>query len=98
MFRLNLLVFAVLLIGAVSYAQSQEASAQPPGGLPGTPTPASRGGAGGVSFNPDISAIVDLYYHADDSEEGISHVLEEMGASAIRTAVKKPTITARKRG
>ena len=30
------------------------------------------------SFNPDISAIVDMYYHADDSEEGISHVLQEM--------------------
>jgi len=78
MFKLNLLILAMLLMGAVSYAQSQEAFAQPPGGLPGTPTPASRGGAGGVSFNPDISAIVDLYYHADDSKEGISHVLEEM--------------------
>jgi hypothetical protein len=30
------------------------------------------------SLNPDISAIVDMYYHHDDSEEGISHVLEEM--------------------
>lgn len=30
------------------------------------------------SFNPDISAIVDLYYHADDSAEGISHVLGEV--------------------
>ena len=30
------------------------------------------------SFNPDISAIVDMNYHADDSEEGISHVLGEM--------------------
>ncbi len=30
------------------------------------------------SFNPDVSAIVDLYYHADDSEEGISHILGEM--------------------
>jgi len=30
------------------------------------------------SFNPDVSAIVDMYYHADDSEEGISHILEEM--------------------
>ncbi|MFO7534126.1 MAG: TonB-dependent receptor [Kiritimatiellia bacterium] len=28
------------------------------------------------SFNPDISAIVDMYYHQDDSKEGISHVLE----------------------
>jgi hypothetical protein len=30
------------------------------------------------SLNPDISAIVDIYYHHDDSEEGISHILEEM--------------------
>lgn len=30
------------------------------------------------SFNPDISAIVDMYYHTDDSEEGISHLLEEV--------------------
>ena len=30
------------------------------------------------SFNPDVSAIVDMYYHGDDSEEGISHVLGEM--------------------
>jgi hypothetical protein len=26
------------------------------------------------SFNPDLSAIVDMYYHADNSEEGISHI------------------------
>jgi hypothetical protein len=30
------------------------------------------------SFNPDLSAIVDMYYHQDDSDEGISHLLEEM--------------------
>ncbi len=30
------------------------------------------------SFNPDVSAIVDMFYHQDDSEKGISHVLEEM--------------------
>lgn len=30
------------------------------------------------SFNPDVSAIVDMYYHQDDSGEGISHVLEEV--------------------
>jgi hypothetical protein len=30
------------------------------------------------SFNPDVSAIVDMFYHADDSEEGISHILAEM--------------------
>ncbi len=29
------------------------------------------------SFNPDVSAIVDMYYHQDDSEEGISHVIGE---------------------
>lgn len=30
------------------------------------------------SFNPDISAIVDLYYHRDDGAEGIAHMLEEL--------------------
>jgi hypothetical protein len=30
------------------------------------------------SFNPDMSVIVDMYYHDDDSEEGISHLMEEM--------------------
>jgi len=30
------------------------------------------------SLNPDISAIVDMFYHYDDSEEGISHIMEEM--------------------
>jgi hypothetical protein len=42
---------------------------------------ASTGSAqptGFQSFNPDISAIVDMYYHADDSREGISHITGEM--------------------
>lgn len=30
------------------------------------------------SFNPDVSAIVDMYYHTDDTEEGISHLAGEM--------------------
>jgi len=30
------------------------------------------------SFNPDMSVIVDMYYHTDDSEEGISHTMEEI--------------------
>ena len=30
------------------------------------------------SMNPDVSAIIDLNYHADDSKEGISHVLEAL--------------------
>ena len=34
---------------------------------------------GGLNaFNPDLSVVVDMFYHADDSEEGISHILEEM--------------------
>ena len=39
-----------------------------------------RSGVGGFvqSLNPDISVIVDTFYHNDDSEEGIHHVLEEM--------------------
>ena len=34
--------------------------------------------AGAQSFNPDISAILDVFYHHDDSEEGIGHITEEM--------------------
>lgn len=30
------------------------------------------------SFNPDLSLVVDMFYHHDDSDEGISHVLEEL--------------------
>jgi hypothetical protein len=34
---------------------------------------------GGLSaFNPDLSVVIDMFYHADDSEEGISHILEEL--------------------
>ena len=29
-------------------------------------------------FNPDISATVDLYYHRDDSDEGIRHVMDAL--------------------
>jgi len=30
------------------------------------------------SLNPDVSVIVDTFYHADNSKEGISHVTSEM--------------------
>ncbi len=30
------------------------------------------------SLNPDLSAIIDVNYHKDDSDEGISHILGEM--------------------
>ena len=30
------------------------------------------------SFNPDISVIIDMFFHADDSKEGISHILSEV--------------------
>ncbi|MCX7819170.1 MAG: TonB-dependent receptor [Kiritimatiellae bacterium] len=30
------------------------------------------------TFNPDISAILDVFYHDDDSAEGIRHVLREL--------------------
>lgn len=43
---------------------------------PATPAFASRLGQAAQSMNPDVSAIIDLNYHADDSKEGISHVLE----------------------
>jgi hypothetical protein len=45
-------------------------------GAQSLPTPAS--GRGFQSFNPDISAIVDLFYHQDDADEGISHLTEEL--------------------
>lgn len=61
----------------------------PAGGIPASGIPAgalsresstlaSRIGAGVQSLNPDLSAIVDLNYHADNSKEGISHVLGEL--------------------
>jgi hypothetical protein len=36
----------------------------------------ARIGSAVQSMNPDISAIIDLKYHTDDSDEGVSHVLE----------------------
>lgn len=30
------------------------------------------------TFNPDVSAIVDMFYYSEDSEEGMQHVLGEM--------------------
>lgn len=30
------------------------------------------------SFNPNVSAIVDMYYHHDNSEEGIAHLAHEI--------------------
>ena len=49
--------------------------------VPPTPLPESmftKGWRSFQSFNPEISAIVDMFYHADDSADGISHVTEEM--------------------
>jgi hypothetical protein len=49
--------------------------------IAGTPLAFSQGTpqTGGLSaFNPDLSLVIDMFYHADDSEEGISHILEEM--------------------
>jgi hypothetical protein len=60
--RFYLFLFTICLFSAWAAAQA--------------PAPATRSGA--VSFNPDLSAIVDMYYHADDSDEGISHLGEEM--------------------
>ncbi|MCG2659054.1 MAG: hypothetical protein L6437_02260, partial [Kiritimatiellae bacterium] len=54
---------------------SKSAAAQKP------PLPESamiRGWRSFQSFNPEISAIVDMFYHADDSADGISHITEEM--------------------
>jgi hypothetical protein len=46
--------------------------------VPSTATASSATQGAIQSLNPDISAIVDMYFHDDDSEEGISHVLEEI--------------------
>jgi hypothetical protein len=53
---------------------AQNAAAQEPSQVAGS----SVSQRGSQLFNPDVSAIVDMYYHADDSEEGISHILEEV--------------------
>lgn len=37
----------------------------------------SRGSAANA-FNPEMSVIVDMFYHSDDSDEGISHVAGEI--------------------
>lgn len=37
-----------------------------------------RAGREGLSMNPDISAMVDVFFHMDDTDEGIAHVMEEM--------------------
>jgi len=61
-------IMGAILVGAhVTFAQN-----------PAQSSGATGGRGGGQSFNPDISAIVDMYYHADDSEEGVSHVFEEV--------------------
>lgn len=61
--------------GSVPAGAAQSATA------PQTPLPESmlsKGWRSFQSFNPEISAIVDMFYHADDSADGISHVTEEM--------------------
>ena len=45
--------------------------------------PSAEAGPSGLqrsfqSFNPDVSAIVDMYYHHDDSEEGMGHLAHEI--------------------
>lgn len=61
------LVFSAIT-GAIDVSAQQD-STTPSGSAPAR---------GPQSFNPDMSAIVDMYYHADDSEEGISHLAEEI--------------------
>lgn len=66
-------VFSALLIGCgviVGFGASAQEAAPALGGSPE--------GRTARSFNPDLSAIVDTYYHADDSDEGIGHLTEEM--------------------
>jgi len=60
-------LIAVSLAGGNALAQA-----------PGQPERSSGFQRSFQSFNPDISAIIDMYYYADNSEEGISHVLGEM--------------------
>lgn len=66
--RLLILVMGAIVAGTLSVQAQQN------------PKPASGSALvrAAQSFNPDMSVIVDMYYHADDSEEGISHILEEM--------------------
>jgi hypothetical protein len=38
----------------------------------------ARLGSGVQSMNPEVSAIIDTYYHADDADGGVGHVTGEM--------------------
>ncbi len=70
--RMNALTLVLPLVAACLAAGNAVAQIQ------STATDSSATQRAIQSLNPDISAIVDMYYHHDDSEEGISHVLEEM--------------------
>ncbi len=41
-------------------------------------TPLEALQAGYQSFNPDISVIIDTFYHGDNSHDGLNHLFEEM--------------------
>ena len=67
MHRISLLFPVLLLASAMVYAQSAGQHAAASGYMSGIQT-----------LNPDISAIIDVNYHADDSDDGIAHVMEEI--------------------
>ncbi len=65
--QFRIAIFSLPLVAALLATQSATAQA-----------PSTGSQRSFQSFNPDVSAIVDMYYHADDSEKGISHILGEM--------------------
>lgn len=65
--RFSVSLFASLAAGGYALAQTA-----------GQPTGAAGSNRGAPSFNPDISAIVDTFYHQSNSDEGIAHVLGEV--------------------
>ena len=75
-------------LGAATAAATSDATTPSLLGPPTTSAPGTaaagftgtnaRLGSAVQSMNPDVSAIIDLKYHADDSGKGISHVLAEL--------------------
>lgn len=66
------IIVVLLLFVAFAIVGTNTAGAQQDSRVQNDPALAPK------TFNPDISMIIDMNYHADDSPEGISHILEEM--------------------
>jgi len=65
----------MLLLAGASRARAGEPQQQ----QPATQSWTDRFGRSFQSFNPEISAIMDLIFHQDDSDEDIQHIRESMG-------------------